>query len=426
MLRAIVRHLRIKTRFFLLGGLFVSGYAVCAALSYPLLTGSAATSGPTPFVILAVACAFAIGGSLLAWYLATNMSRHVLSLATVFNSQNHGESGLLKWVKATDRGDELGDVARAYNAFADNLLRAIGEVVLAAESLSAAAAQISSSAESLSQGTSEQAAAVEQTSSSLEQMNASISQNADNSRQMERMAITAAQEIEGGSSAVNESVSAMKTIAERISIVEEIAYQTNLLALNAAIEAARAGEHGKGFAVVATEVRKLAERSQSAAREISALTSSSVAVAEKSGELLSQSVPSIRKTAEIVQELATATREQAVGVAEVSRAMTQVDQVTQKNAVAAEELSSTAAEMAAQAESLQRLMSLFRAENDQAHGPRSATPLPSQRVPTRNKPAQGSGFFSVPSHAAKAKSDHSESSAPAREPFRRLGLTKEL
>jgi methyl-accepting chemotaxis protein len=352
------------------------------------------------------------------------MSRHVLSLANLFNTQNHGESGLLKWVKATDRGDELGDVARAYNIFADNLFRAIDEVVRAAESLSAAAAQISSSAENLSQGTSEQAAAVQQTSSSLEQMNASISQSADNSRQMEHMAVTAAHEIEDGSSAVGKSVSAMKTIAERISIIEEIAYQTNLLALNAAIEAARAGEHGKGFAVVATEVRKLAERSQIAAREISTLTSSSVAVAEKSGELLSQSVPSIRKTAEIVQELATTSREQAVGVAEVSRAMSQVDQVTQRNAAAAEELSSTAEEMAAQAESLQRLMGMFRAKDDLAREPRSA--LPSQRFPTGNQPAQGSGFFSLPSNHAKREIDRAKTSAPAHESFKRRGLTEEL
>jgi methyl-accepting chemotaxis protein len=154
----------------------------------------------------------------------------------------------------------------------------------------------------------------------------------------------------------------MKTIAEKISIIEEIAYQTNLLALNAAIEAARAGEHGKGFAVVASEVRKLAERSQIAAGDISSLTSSSVRVAERSGEVLLELVPSIRKTAELVQEVATASREQAMGVAQVNKAMTQVDKVTQRNAAWAEELSSTADQMAAHAENLQRLMSVFRVD----------------------------------------------------------------
>jgi methyl-accepting chemotaxis protein len=426
MLRAIARHLRIKTKFFLLGGLFVSGYVVCAVLSYPLLTASTATSGTTPMMVLAVAGAFAIGGSLLAWYLAMSMSRHVLSLAQLFNSQNHGESGLLKWVKATDRGDELGDVARAYNAFADNLFRAIDEVLLAAQALSSAAAQISSSAGSLSQGTSEQAAAVEQTSASLQQMNASISQNADNSRQMERMALSAAQGMEGGSRAVSESVSAMKTIAERISIIEEIAYQTNLLALNAAIEAARAGEHGKGFAVVATEVRKLAERSQSAAQDISVLTSSSVKVAEQSGELLKELLPSIKKTAELVQEVATASREQATGVAQVNKAMTQVDQATQQNASAAEELSGTAEEMAAQAESLQRLMSLFHAKNDRAREPSSETVSPSPRAAPGDKRANGSGFFSLANNQAQTRMDRAKSAAPAPGSFKRLGLTEEL
>jgi methyl-accepting chemotaxis protein len=257
--------------------------------------------------------------------------------------------------------DELGEMAEHFNTFADEMERIIGEVRAGAAQLSSAATQISASSQALSQGTSEQAASVEETTSSLEQMNTSVVQNADNSKSMEQMALKGAKDAEDSGRAVTETVDAMKTIAEKISIVEDIAYQTNLLALNAAIEAARAGEHGKGFAVVATEVRKLAERSQAAANEISGLASGSVRVAEHSGALLGELVPAIRKTAELVQEVASASAEQSVGVQQINRAMSTVDQVTQSNASAAEELASTAEEMAAQAESLQQLMDFFRA-----------------------------------------------------------------
>lgn len=255
------------------------------------------------------------------------------------------------------------------------LLTALGQMVTrlreivtqgqeAAINMSQASAQISASAETLSQATSEQAASVEETTAILEQMNASIMHNAENSKQMEEMAVGGATDIEAGSRAVAQSIDAMKTIAEKISIVEEIAYQTNLLALNAAIEAARAGEHGKGFAVVATEVRKLAERSQSAAQDIGSLTSSSTKIAERSGELLRTLVPSIQKTAELVGEVATASREQTAGVSQVNQAMNQVDKITQNNASAAEELSSTAEQMAHQAAELRRLMAVFQIADD--------------------------------------------------------------
>jgi len=159
----------------------------------------------------------------------------------------------------------------------------------------------------------------------------------------------------------------MKKIAQRISIIDDIAYQTNLLALNAAIEAARAGEHGKGFAVVAAEVRKLAERSQVAALEIGELSTSSVEMAERAGHLLGEMLPSINKTSDLVQEITAASEEQAAGVAQINSAMNQLNQVTQQNASSSEELASTAEEMSTQAEQLQQAMSFFRLDaSDQA------------------------------------------------------------
>ncbi len=350
MLRAM-RHLKMRRKLTLLCGLFSAGYAgfgvlMYRALSAPTSPGQAVSINLTLLfgaLILLIVISFAY---YLAWSIAHPLERFAAKLEDI----NIGGSGLIRWQEAQDRYDEIGDVARSFNRFIATLDDVIGQVRSVTDAVSTASYH----------GTSEQAASVEETSASLEQMHASITQNAENSRQMERMALQGAEDVEQSGKAVSESVEAMKIIAEKISIIEEIAYQTNLLALNAAIEAARAGDHGKGFAVVATEVRKLAERSQNAAQEIRSVASSSVTVAEKAGRMLSELVPAIHKTAELVQEVATASREQSAGVAQVNRAMNQVDQVTQRNAASAEELSGTAAGMAAQAEHLQQLMTVFR------------------------------------------------------------------
>jgi methyl-accepting chemotaxis protein len=262
---------------------------------------------------------------------------------------------------------ETGKLLQSMADMSAKLSAIICDVREGSSAVASAASQVSASSQSLSQGTSEQAASVEETSASLEQMNASITQNAENSRKVEQVAEKGAYAAGESGSAVEETVKAMKQIAAKISVIEDIAYQTNLLALNAAIEAARAGDQGRGFAVVAVEVRKLAERSQLAAKEIGDLASNSVAVAERSGQLLTDLVPAIRRTAELVQEVTAASAEQSSGVTQINRAMSQVDSVTQRNASSAEELSSTAEELAAQSEQLQQLMTFFRIADNRSN-----------------------------------------------------------
>lgn len=252
-----------------------------------------------------------------------------------------------------------------FNELIDTVSKTIVEVRVAAEQLTSAAGQVSETSQSLSQSAASQAASVEETSASLQEMAASVKQNADSAMVTDGMATKAAQEAIEGGEAVTRTVDAMKAIAQKISIIDDIAYQTNLLALNAAIEAARAGEHGRGFAVVAAEVRKLAERSQVAAQEIGQLAGSSVNLAEKAGELLKQMVPSIHKTSELVQEIAAASGEQADGVAQINGAMDHLNGATQQNASAAEELSATSEELSAQATELQNLMGYFKLKEEQ-------------------------------------------------------------
>ncbi|WCD77597.1 methyl-accepting chemotaxis protein [Pseudomonas sp. TUM22785] len=259
----------------------------------------------------------------------------------------------------TKPGD-TGSMLAAIKTMVEKLSQIIGEVRSNADSLTSASEQISATAQSMSQGASEQAASVEETSASMEQMSASIAQNTENAKVTDGMAGKAAREADEGGQAVRDTVAAMKTIAEKIGIVDDIAYQTNLLALNAAIEAARAGEHGKGFAVVAAEVRKLAERSQVAALEISEVAKSSVSLAERAGTLLDQMVPSIAKTSDLVQEIAAASEEQTTGVSQINTAMNQLSEITQQSASSAEELAATAEEMSGQAEQLQQLMDFFK------------------------------------------------------------------
>lgn len=261
-----------------------------------------------------------------------------------------------------EQRDEVGQLADALNGMVNKLKDVVLNVKMASEQVTAGSQELSGSSEEMSQGATEQAAAAEEASSSMEQMAANIKQNADNALQTEKIAVKSAEDAKAGGDSVAQTVAAMKDIADKISIIEEIARQTNLLALNAAIEAARAGEHGKGFAVVAAEVRKLAERSQNAAAEISELSSSSVEVAEQAGEMLAKMVPDIQRTAELVQEISAASKEQDSGAEQVNKAIIQLDQVIQQNASASEEMASTSEELSGQAEQLQDTIAFFKVD----------------------------------------------------------------
>ncbi len=270
-------------------------------------------------------------------------------------------------VQLASEKDQLG---KALQTMAGVLNDVIQQVMVASENVASGSQALASASQEMSQGATEQSASAEEASSSIEEMTANIRQNTDNAMQTEKIAVRSAQEAEQGGAAVADTVSAMKEIANKIVIIEEIARQTNLLALNAAIEAARAGEHGKGFAVVAAEVRKLAERSQSAAGEINSLSVSSVEVAETAGKMLDSIVPSIQKTSELVQEIAAASREQDAGAEQINSSIQQLDKVIQQNAAATEEMASTSEELTGQSAQLREMMAFFKVKNSetQSHG----------------------------------------------------------
>ncbi|BDQ34438.1 methyl-accepting chemotaxis protein [Pseudodesulfovibrio portus] len=342
--------------------------------------------------VMIISAASVVIGVLLAWIIARGIIeplRKGMDFASVV------ATGDLTAVVDLDQNDEVGQLARSLTGMAEKLKGVVGEVNSATDSVSAGSEELSASAQSLSQSVTQQAASIEQISAAMEQMTSSVRLNADNARETESIASQAATGAKDSGLAVTEAMDALRSIAERITIIQEIARQTNLLALNAAIEAARAGEHGKGFAVVAAEVRKLAERSGQAAEEISGLSETSMGVADRAGRMLSELMPQIGKTAELVQEIASSCLEQDKGVTEISTAISQLDQVTQSNASASEEMASTSEELSAQAQMLAQAMTFFRVNsNGHGHGPTRKSVV-AARTARKSLPAGPTGGFDM-------------------------------
>lgn len=294
----------------------------------------------------------------IAYQVINSITKNVKSGVEIASNLSAGKLALHS-DSNKNRGDEFGKLSRALIEMSEKLKEVISTIHVSANHISSASGQLSTISQQVSQGASEQASSAEEISASMEQMVANIQNNSENAKQAESIAFRSLEGIRKGVDATTFAIDSMKRIAEKVSIIGDIAFQTNILALNAAVEAARAGEHGRGFAVVAAEVRKLAERSRLAAEEINRITSEGVKRADEAGKLLTEIVPDIDRTARLVQEIAAASMEQNAGADQVNSAVQQLNQSTQQNAAASQEMAASAEELTSQAQQLIEVVSFF-------------------------------------------------------------------
>lgn len=351
-------------------------------------------------------------GLIVSFSVTTPVKRflHAMQLIAVGDLTLTGISQSVRNAMKT-RKDELGELGLALAALISSVTQVVSNIMDASDLVASGSNQISTTSQSVSSGASEQAASTEEISSTMEEMASNIRQNADNAMATSSLAEKTVERSTRGGDSVNKTVTAMKDIASKIAIIEDIASQTNLLALNAAIEAARAGDAGRGFAVVASEVRKLAERSQIAAAEISELSKNSVSIAEESGSLISSVIPDIQKTTELVEEITSASREQDVGAQQITKAIMQMDTVTQQNASVSEELASMAEELSSQAQVLQEAIRFFKINQDQ--NTLVTKPQPKKMLPpaTSTPPKLAQNRESFIAKTEEAKTTHASSAA---------------
>ncbi len=351
-----IRYFFKKSIFFLMGALFISwGVLITVMVNlkyiYPKVFPFYIT---TPVVIL-------IG----IWIISIIARRIRKPLEQTINGLEKiadGDLTLRVNQEFEKRNDELGKLTRTVKSLSEKLNEVINGISQAAGELESSANQLSTSATSLSEITSEQASSLEEISSAMEEILSSIQQNSENAQQTERIASSTTRNLEEGVSSTNIALDSMNEIAQKITIINDIAFQTNLLALNAAVEAARAGEHGKGFAVVAAEVRRLAERSRQAANEIIAVSQRGAEISGKSKEIMNRNLNEIIRTTDLIREITAATNEQRTGTEQVNTSVQELNNTTQQNASLSEEVAASAEELNARSKALIDLMGYFKTE----------------------------------------------------------------